>query len=159
MREADRPPTPSNEKKKVWSSSSNPHVPSRREQAQLYLYFTTNVEHSRSLQRSSGDCCKSHYSYRQVPQPTPLAVAIPPSDRSWPSASKCLLTQDPFSSLTIHFSATGFYSRSSVTSRTIHNQSINQNLEHFYINYSSSAANRAHENDKCTRGTELLFSS
>ena len=38
-------------------------------------------------------------------------------------------------------------------------QLINQNTEYFYINYSSSAANRAHENDTCTTGTELLFSS
>jgi hypothetical protein len=125
MREADHSPTPSKEKKNVWSYSSNPHVPSRREQVQLYLYFTTNVENSRSLQRSSCDCCKSRSNYRLDPQPTTLAAGIAPSDSSWPSASKCLLTQDPFSSLTIHFNSTVFCSRSGVTSRTILN-SINQ---------------------------------
>ena len=36
-------------------------------------------------------------------------------------------------------------------------QSITQNLEYFYINYPSSAAHRAHENDKCATGTELFF--
>jgi len=64
MREADHSPTPSNEKKNVWSYSSNPYVSSRSEQVQLYFYFTNNVQHSRSLQRSYGDCCKSHSSCR-----------------------------------------------------------------------------------------------
>jgi len=31
-------------------------------------------------------------------------------------------------------------------------QSFNQNLEYLYINYSSSAANRVHENDRWTTG-------
>lgn len=73
MREADHSPTPSNEKKNVWSYSSNPHVPSRREQLQLHLCFTTNEEHGRSLQRSSSDCCKSRSSH------------VPPSSTAYPA--------------------------------------------------------------------------
>ena len=128
----------------------------------LYLYFTTNEEHGKSLQRSSDGFCKSYSSYRLVTQSTPVAAWIPPSDRSWPSASKCLPTQDPLSSLTIHSNATAFYSRSSVTSRTINqlNQSINQSESGICLHQLlGSAANTAHENSKCNTGTELLFYS
>jgi hypothetical protein len=157
MREPEHSPTPSNEKKNACSYSSNPHVPSRREQVQLFLYFTTNVEHSRSLQRSSGDCCKSRSSHRLVLQTTPLAAGIQPSDRSWPSASKCLLTQDPFSSLTIHFIANGFYtySRSSVTSHTILS-SINQSIKIWSTSTSATRTQLQIEHMKMTSAQRAL---
>jgi len=130
-------------------------VHSRREKEQIYLHFTKNVEQSRSLQRRSGDYCKSHCSYQLVPQPTPLAAVIPPSDRAWPSASKCLLTQDTFSSLTIHFNATGFYSRSSVTSRTILN-SFNQPIKIWSTSTSITRAQLQIEHIKMTRALRAL---